>query len=220
MPAIFDILPTFSESPYSYIIVPIILVVSIIGFYYKPVFHALLLHPYEICRGKRLHTVLTSALIHRNWLHLLINAVLIYFLLFDLYGLIEQEQSAQAALLLSLLLISSFIGVPNLIQSYVKKNDFGYTAVGSSGLTFALYGFSFTYFPLEKTQSFWIEGIKTNSHLWLATLIVILLLAFIPKSKINRGLHLVAFLLGSISAILVRPQSLSEFIESYNFLLS
>jgi len=135
MPAVFDILPTFSESPYSYIIVPIILVISIVGFYYKPVFHALLLHPYEICRGKRLHTLLTSALIHRNWVHLLINALLIFGLLFDLFGVLKVEKGPILAYGLSLSLLLSFIIIPNLFLTYSYKDDFSYTAVGASGLT-------------------------------------------------------------------------------------
>ncbi|MGJ1385192.1 rhomboid family intramembrane serine protease [Sphingobacterium spiritivorum] len=215
MPAIFDILPTPAESPWSYTLVPVIIICSIIGFYYKPFFYKLLLHPYEICRGKRWHTLFTSALVHRSCIHLLVNVVLIYALLYDLFGLIKQEYGTNAAYLLSILIILCLVVIPNLFQTYIKKDDFTYTAVGASGLTFGLYGFSFLYFPLQKMSSFWIEAIKVSAQFWLAVLIVILLLSFVPKSKVNKGLHIFAFLLGSVLAFCVRPPAFLEFVNSF-----
>lgn len=210
---IFDILPYFHEAPWSYIVVPIMLITSIIGFYHKPFFHALLLHPYEVYRGKRLHTLLTSAFVHRNWLHLIINAFLIYGFGYDMFGNIEQESNTLTAYILTPILFSSIIVVPNLIQTIVKRQDFLFTAVGASGLSFGLYGFSFLYFPLQKTQSFWLPFVKISFHFWLCTLLVILLLSLSKHSKTNKSLHLTSYIFGSILALVIRSLSFKEILS-------
>ncbi|MGJ1266195.1 rhomboid family intramembrane serine protease [Sphingobacterium spiritivorum] len=217
MPAIFDILPTPAESPWSYTLVPVIIICSIIGFYYKPFFYKLLLHPYEICRGKRWHTLFTSALVHRSWIHLLVNVVLIYALLYDLFGLIKQEHGVITANICSFLFIVGFISIPNILLSVSKKNDFTFTAVGASGLTFALYGFSAMFFPLESRGSFLIKVVKNSGQYWLYFLAIILCLSFIKSLSINRKLHLVAFIIGSVCVYLIRPSAFIEFCKSLNF---
>lgn len=212
---IFDVLPYFHEAPWSYIMVPIMLVTSIIGFYHKPFLYALLLHPYEIYRGRRLHTLLTSAFVHRNWLHLTINALLIYGFGYDMFGNIEQENNRLTAYLLTPILFVILIVLPNLIQTYVKRNDFLFTAAGSSGLTFGLYGFSFLYFPLQKIQSIWFPFIKVSFHYWIYILIVIFMLTTIKSTKTNRVLHLSAYIQGSLLALIVRSKSVLEIISTF-----
>lgn len=213
---IFDVLPYFHEAPWSYIVVPIMLVTSIIGFYHKPFFYALLLHPYEIYRGRRLHTLLTSAFVHRNWLHLTINALLIYGFGYDMFGNIEQENNRLTAYLLTPILFVILIVLPNLIQTYVKRNDFLFTAAGSSGLTFGLYGFSFLYFPLQKIQSYWLSFVQISFHYWICTLLVIVLLTTVKSTMTNKHLHLSAFVIGSIIAVLVRFESIVEIVSTFH----
>ncbi len=206
----FEIFPTFSEAPYSYIVVPIILVCSMIGFYHKPFFHALILHPYEIARGKRIHTLLTSALVHRNGIHLLFNCIVIFGLGYDMFGNLNQESGIVIAWLFTPLLFTIMIILPNLLQYLQEKDNFTHTSIGASNLTFNLFGFSFLYFPLQPTQSFIIPFINNSAQYWLAVLLLLILLLTIPKSKINKKLHLIAYLTGSFLAIIIRPQSFLE----------
>jgi len=212
----FDIFPTFKEAPYSYIIVPVMLLSSIIGFYHKPYFYALLLHPYEVKRGKRVHTLFTSAFVHRNWLHLFFNTFVVFALSYDLYGCISQEYQEYISFLLTPLFISLLIIIPNLLQTQIRKNDFSFTSVGSSGLTFGLFGFGFLFFPLQKTSSFLIPIIKNSFDYWLSVLVLFVLLSFIPKTTVNRQLHLFAFLIGSMLSLLCRPQSIIEILLLLN----
>lgn len=214
---IFDILPYFHEAPWSYIVVPIMLITSIIGFYHKPFFHALLLHPYEVYRGKRLHTLLTSAFAHRNWLHLLNNLFIIYGFGYDMFGNIEQEKNTLTAYILTPILFSSIIVVPNLIQTIVKRQDFLFTAVGASGLSFGLYGFSALYFPLQKMRNLFLPSINNMFETWCLALLFLFSLTFIFRNGIvNRQLHISAFVWGSILALLIRIPAISEI---YNYLV-
>ncbi|WP_394675546.1 rhomboid family intramembrane serine protease [uncultured Sphingobacterium sp.] len=211
----FDIFPTFAEAPYSYIVVPIILVCSIIGFYNKSFFHALILHPYEIARGKRIHTLLTSALIHRNWIHLLFNCVVIFGLGYDMFGNLHQEYGTTVAYIGTIANFFLLIILPNLIQAFSKKNDFTFTAVGASGLSFGLFGFSALFFPLQKTTSHLFSFVQNTTHSWIVGLGILILLTFVGKlKKTNKQLHLVAYLIGSIVALVFRHTSIIEMYQA------
>lgn len=207
----FDVFPTFEEAPYSYILVPIMLISSIIGFYHKPYFYTLLLHPYEVYRGKRLHTLLTSAFVHRNWLHLFNNLLIVFGLGYDMFGNIEQECGMARAYIFTPVLCILLIVLPNIIQVFSKRNDFVFTAVGASGLSFGLYGFSALFFPLEQMRNLILPFVYNMFHNWLIGLFVLLLLTAINKNKIvNVRLHISSYVIGAVLALTSRPQSISE----------
>jgi len=206
----FDIFPTFEEAPYSYIIVPIMLVSSVIGFYHKPYFHTLLLHPYEVYRGKRVHTLLTSAFVHRNWLHLLFNLVAVFGLVYDLFGCMKQEYGLFAAMAYSPAVIIFLMIIPNIIQIWIKRNNFLFTAVGSSGLSSGLFGFSFLFFPLQHINHLFIPWIKNAVHYGLYVFVIMILLSSIRQLKINYSLHVTAYIIGSLMALLMRKESIFE----------
>ncbi|WP_164112875.1 rhomboid family intramembrane serine protease [Sphingobacterium luzhongxinii] len=212
--SLFDIFPTFAEAPYSYIVVPIMLVSSVIGFYHKPYFHALLLHPYEVYRGKRLHTLLTSAFVHRNWLHLINNLLIIYGLGYDMFGNIDQEYGLFAAYVWSPILWFALIVLPNVVQTLSKKDDFIFTAVGASGLSFGLYGFSALFFPLQKMGNFILPFVTNMFHNWLFGLVIVFLLSVLNRNRIvNSRLHLSAYFIGGILGFFVRPSAVVEIID-------
>lgn len=213
--SLFDIFPTFAEAPYSYIVVPIMLVSSIVGFYHKPYFHALLLHPYEVYRGKRLHTLLTSAFVHRNWLHLVNNLLIIYGLGYDMFGNIDQEYGEFSAYVLTPILWFTLTVFPNLVQTISKREDFMFTAVGASGLSFGLYGFSALFFPGQKMGNLIFPFITNMFHNWLLGLVVIYLLSVLNRNKIvNSRLHLSAYIIGGILGLVVRPSAVTEILDS------
>lgn len=206
----FDVFPTFKEAPYSYIIVPIILISSIIGFYNKSYFHALILHPYEIMRGKRIHTLFTSAFIHRNWMHLLFNTTVVYGLGYDMFGTTSQEYGTLTAYLLTPLLFLLLISLPNLLQCCQKRKDFFFTSMGASGLSFGLYGFSALFFPLQPMGTQRFPFISNALQGWICGLLILILLTQIKKSRINKYLHIAAYSIGALVALFVRPKSIIE----------
>jgi len=214
--SIFNFIPTFQESPLTYIIVPIILVSSIIGFYNKPYFHALLIHPYELFRGKRWHTLLTSAFLHRNWSHLLFNLLFIFVLSYDLYGSLKQVYPHISPLLLSIVICVLLVTLPNLAQSIHKRNDFMFTSMGASGLSFGLFGFSGMFLPTDNTDRFTLPFIGNAFFNWLVLLLILYIFTRIKRSNTtNVYLHLYAFLIGGILALIVRPEAVKEIISLF-----
>ncbi|QBQ41065.1 rhomboid family intramembrane serine protease [Sphingobacterium psychroaquaticum] len=214
--SIFDVLPTFQESPWTYIIVPLIFVSSIIGFYYKPYFYKLVLHPYEVCRGKRWHTLLTSAFVHRNWWHLLFNLLAIYVLTYDAYECVKQIYGKNVSICLSPIIYIVLITIPNILQTLRKKENFLFTTMGASGLSFGLYGFSGLFFPTETVSSFVLPFVGNFFFNWLSLLLILFLLTRVRKTTSqNVYLHLYAFLFGGLLAFIVRPNSFKEVLSLF-----
>lgn len=214
--SIFDVLPTFQESPWTYIIVPLIFVSSIIGFYYKPYFYKLVLHPYEVCRGKRWHTLLTSAFVHRNWWHLLFNSFIIFILTYDASECIKQIYGYSISIFLSPILYVALIVLPNLAQTFRKRKDFMFTTMGASGLSFGLYGFSGLFFPTDKASKVIIPFIGNTFFNWLFLLTILFLYTRIKRNNaVNVYLHLYAYLIGGLLALIVRPKAVLEILSLF-----
>lgn len=192
MPAFFDIFPTFTEAPLAWILLSIIPPVSIIAFYYKRLYHALLFHPYEVYRGKRRHTLLTSALIHKGWWHLTWNTVIIFGFSYDMFGVIRQEYEGSWPYVFSVLLTLLFALLPNLFISWKKKDDFTFTSLGASGLTYGLTGFCVIFYPLEEVNGSWLIPMKVTYQYWIFLWIVLFLFLY-RKNKTNHTLHFFAY---------------------------
>lgn len=212
MPAFFDIFPTFTEAPLAWILLLVIPTVSITAFYRKPLYYALLFHPYEVYRGKRRHTLLTSALIHKGWWHLIWNMAIIFGLSYDMFGLIRQEYHGILPYLFSALFTFLFIVIPNLFVLWRQKDNLTFTGVGASGLTYGLIGFCVMFYPLQEMSDSWIIPMKRSYQYWIV-LLLIFSSFLLRRNKINHSLHLFAYIQGTIIAMILRPVAIVEIIQ-------
>ena len=212
MPGFFDIFPTFYEAPLAWVLLALIVPVSIIAFYYKPLYHALLFHPYEVYRGKRSHTLFTSAFIHKGWWHLFWNMVIVFGLSYDMFGVIRQEYEGTLPYVFSLLLTLLFLLIPNLFVGWKARSDITFTSLGASGLTYGLIGFCVMFYPLQEMSDSWLIPMNRSYQYWIV-LLIIFSAFLLRKNKINHSLHLFAYMQGTISAIILRPTALIETAE-------
>ncbi|WP_028297776.1 rhomboid family intramembrane serine protease [Olivibacter sitiensis] len=210
----FSIFPTWQEAPQSYMLLLILLVGGVAGFSSKRFYQALIFHPYEVFRGRRIHTLLTSALIHRNWKHLLINMVAVFVLSYDFSRLIIQEYKVINYLWILIPFILSSIVLMNLLMGYLNKSNFLYTSIGVSGLSYSLLGVCISYFPTETMGDIYllkhILKMEYAYQYWIALLILFIILSFWRNSRINSKLHLFAYIYGSICAIVLHPYLFEE----------
>jgi len=203
------IFPTFAEAPFLWILLALIVPVTVTAFYYKPLYHALLFHPYEVFRGKRLHTLFTSVLVHRGWWHLFWNIALVFGLGTDLMGVFNQEYAGVNPHILFMAFVMVTIGLPNLLIGLRKKNEIAYTAAGVSGLAFGLIGATGLYFPMEEMGKSALNPFTHAYQYWIGFLVVFALLS-LRKNRTNSLLHLYAFLAGSLFSVILVPASLVE----------
>lgn len=210
--AFFNVFPYFYEAPLAYVLVFMILTTSLIGFHNKTFYNALIFHPYEVFKGKRIHTLLTSILIHRNWKHLLWNLVVIFGLTYDFIDILQQEYLASYSYFLYATLTITSVLLANIIVGLKQRQKFEFTSVGSSGLSYALVGATIMFYPLQKMSDSFLIRMELAYQYWILLFIIFVLLAF-RKSKVNHILHLYSFLLASLYILLLRPLVLHQIIN-------
>jgi membrane associated rhomboid family serine protease len=72
------------QTPVASLIFVITIITSIMAFYNESLIANLILHPYSVARKERVYTVITSGLIHGDWMHLAFNMFSYYFFAFNL----------------------------------------------------------------------------------------------------------------------------------------
>lgn len=132
----------------SYIIIALTAITSILAFNNRSLSEKLLFSPYMISRHRQGYRFLTHALVHGDWLHLLVNM----FVLLSFGQMVEMYFNLffgiKGAYLFSLLYIGGI--VLSSTPSYAKyKTDQYYRALGASGAVSAIVFASILIQPLS-----------------------------------------------------------------------
>lgn len=136
-------------------IVLITVVVSVLAFSNRELFRRLVFNAYDIKHFKNTYRFLSYALIHGDWIHLLVNMMVLY----SFGRIVEQYYGFYFSLKGILYYLLLYIGGTALstLPSYGKhKDDYSYTAVGASGAVSAVVFASIVFDPLNKIYIFLI----------------------------------------------------------------
>ncbi len=114
-----------TTAPVASFIFAITIATSLWAFYNETLYANLILHPATVSRGQRIYTVITSGMIHNDWMHLFFNMLSYSFFAFDLERVLGHWQFG---LLYVLCLILS-----DLPTVYKHKKDDWYYCLGASG---------------------------------------------------------------------------------------
>ncbi|RZK59209.1 MAG: rhomboid family intramembrane serine protease [Pedobacter sp.] len=208
--------PSFAVMPFTYTICALVILMSIIGFYHKPFYQFFIYHPYEVFRGNRIHTVFTSAFVHKNWWHLTFNIYIFYGVNRDIeYIILEDDYNKLWITIISLAIVVLGIVLPNIIDGQKEKKNVAFVSGGFSGATFCSLGFSGFYLPLDRSSKTYtlLPFLHYAYEFALTVFLVIFLLSLIfSKSKTNHKLHLYALVIGFLIAIIIRPTIILEII--------
>lgn len=209
--------PPFLEMPFTYTICLLVTISSTIGFYHKRYYHALIYHPYEVFRGKRLHTLFTSAFVHKKWWHLFFNLYIFYRVNRDIeYIIMEDDFSFSIIVLICILLVIIGVVLPNLIDGLKHKNNISYTSVGFSGAVFCSAGFCGLYLPLDELLKRHLLFPFLHHYYEVAFfgLAVFFTMALVFKNSktANHRLHFNALAIGCLLAVVLRPKLILEII--------
>lgn len=137
------------------IIIVISSLVSIAAFSNRELYRRLVFNAYDIKHFKHGYRFLSYALIHADWIHLLVNMMVLYSfgsVVEAYYGVIFAQKSIFYFLLL-------YVGgtVLSTTPAYGKyKDDYSYNAVGASGAVSAVVFASIVFDPLNKIYLFFI----------------------------------------------------------------
>ncbi|WP_257670188.1 rhomboid family intramembrane serine protease [Parapedobacter tibetensis] len=199
-------------TPVASIIFAFTIVTSIYTFSNHHLFGKFMLHPYSLSRGQRLHTLLTSGLIHRDWGHLLFNMLTFYFFGFSLEALLASLSAwghVQFAVIYILGLVLSDIGT--VIK---QKNNLSYYSLGASGAICAVL-FSFILFDPKMMLGIfmvipmpaWLFGILFLGYcVWASKN---------AKDNINHDAHFYGAIFGIVLTIIFYPWVIQHFIDQF-----
>ncbi len=195
-----------NQTPVASIIFIFTLITSIYAFNDPTVYGKFMLHPYSVYRKSKMFTVITSGMIHADWMHLIFNMMTFFFVAFNLEVMIGSWQFA-VIYLLSLILSD----IPSILK---HKDDFWYNSLGASGAISGVL-FSFILFqPLSKFYLFFIPiGIPAVLFGGLY-LVYCVYAARQSRDNINHDAHFFGALTGIIVTILIVPGIVPHFINT------
>jgi membrane associated rhomboid family serine protease len=124
------ILP-FTTMPATIIIMVIILIFSIMGFRNNLFYLKMIHHPGSLLKNKEYHRLLTSDLVHNDFLHLLVNEAMALFICGNLEEILRKQSVYGSLEFLYIYLFSHFAGV--VLTTIRHRKDFDYSSAGASG---------------------------------------------------------------------------------------
>ncbi len=134
-------------------IIALTVIVSLVAFNNRELFRRLVFSPYDIKHFKNSYRFLSYGLIHADWVHLLVNMMVLYS-----FGRIVEASYIGLfgikGILYYLLLYIGGIALSTLPSYGKHKNDYSYTAVGASGAVSAVVFASIIFSPLSKIYIF------------------------------------------------------------------
>lgn len=120
-----EIFIAIRDTPVASAIFAITLAISLLAFNSDELYERFILHPYSVAQGKRVYTLITSGLIHKDLQHLFFNMLSYYFFAFGLERYMGHWQFA--LLYIATLVLSD---LPTVVK---HKNDYWYHSLGASG---------------------------------------------------------------------------------------
>ena len=192
-------------APVASAIFAITILTSIMAFSNDNLYANMILHPYSVSRGQRVYTVITSGLIHNDWMHLIFNMLSYYFFAFKLETLLGHWQ-------FGLLYIISLI-LSDLPTVYKHRNDEWYHSLGASGAVSAVIFGAIMYNPLDKMM---ILPLPFGIPAVLFGVIYLVYCNYASKysrDNINHDAHLFGALSGLLITIILNPHIVNTFIN-------
>lgn len=188
----------YLNTPATYTLMLVILVISLITFFNKHLFAALLLHPYTVIRKRQYYRLITSDLVHNDLIHLVVNEWLLYVFGSDLEETLIKTHQNGSWLFWIVYLISMLTGA--VIVTARHYGDFTYSTAGASGSTM---GCMFSFILLNpKGSSLHLPVIGNIQNIYCGLLYIIFLILYRRKSgneMIDMELHFFGAL-GGIAA--------------------
>jgi membrane associated rhomboid family serine protease len=193
-----------THTPVASIIFLFTIITSLYAFNDQTLYGKFMLHPYSVSRRHKLYTLITSGLIHADWMHLIFNMMTFYFFAFQLEAMIGSWQFG----------VIYFFGlILSDIPSVIKhKNDMWYNSLGASG---AISAVLFSYILFQPFSSMMIFPIPIP--IWAIIFGPLYLVYCVYASKhsrdnINHDAHFFGALAGLIVTVLIVPGVIPHFL--------
>lgn len=191
------------------LIIAITAIVSIIAFGNHQLFRRMAFNAYDIKHFKNSYRFISYALVHADWIHLLVNMMVLYSFGRVVENYYEMLFGTKGMLYYILLYVGA--AALSTLPSYGKhKDNYSYTAVGASGAVSAVLFASIVFYPLGKITIFPIPiGIPAI----LFGPLFLVYSAYMSKKNIDNVGHDVHFwgaVFGFVFTIVLKPALLTN----------
>jgi len=192
-------------APVACIIFVITIITSLMAFSNENLYGKLILHPYNVSRGRYIYTVITSGLIHKDWMHLFFNMLSFYFFAFQLEPILGHWQFA--VLYIASLILSD---MPSVLK---HRENYNYYSLGASGAVSAVVFSAILYNPLAGMM---ILPIPISIPAVIFGILYLVYCSYASKysrDNINHDAHLYGALSGLMITIIFHPGILPGFFQ-------
>jgi membrane associated rhomboid family serine protease len=186
------------------------LLISVSAFYQRELMQKLIFHPQHIAKTGEYYRFLSSGFLHANWLHLLINVLVLWF-----FGRVVEQYFMLAFGQITGLVLYGAMYMTAIIVSelptYTKhKNHPQYASLGASGAVSAVVFSSILFQPLEYV---YLMGILPIPGIVFAILYLVYSAKMAQESRdnINHDAHFYGALWGLLFTIVFKPQVVIHF---------
>jgi membrane associated rhomboid family serine protease len=197
---------------FTLIIIIITSVVSLIAFSNGGVFNRLKFNAYAINNNREWYRFFSHALIHADWMHLLMNM----FVLYSFGGMVEDFYKFYFGSKGILYFLTLYVGsiVVSSIPSYEKhKNNAYYNAVGASGAVSAVLFASILFYPTGKIMFIFLPIPIPSFVFGILYLIYSAYMAKKNVDNVGHDAHFYGAVFGFLLTILFKPKLFMLFIN-------
>jgi membrane associated rhomboid family serine protease len=194
-----------SLAPVASFFFAITIIASLFAFNNEELYGKMMLHPHSIARKKHIYTLLTSGLIHKDWMHLIFNMISYYCFAFQLEVYIGHWQ-------FGVLYVASLI-LSDLPTVAKHKEDYWYHSLGASGAVSAVIFSYIMYSPMSKMM---IMPLPIPIPAILFGVLYLVYCHYASKhsrDNINHDAHLFGALCGVAITIILNPAIVPYFIR-------
>jgi len=197
-----DIIMTAPEPTF---IFAITIASSLWAFYNDTLYANMILHPYSVSRRQRVYTVITSGMIHNDYMHLFFNMLSYSFFAFDLEKVLGHWQ-------FGVLYVLSLI-LSDLPTVYKHRNDDWYHSLGASGAVSAVIFSAILYNPVTPMGLMIIPQLQLPSVVFgVLYLIYCNYASKRAQDNVNHDAHMFGALSGLLITIALDPHVVHSFI--------
>ncbi len=192
-------------APVASFIFAITIITTLLTFSNEELFGKLMMHPYSVYRKQNVYTLITSGLIHKDWMHLFFNMLSFYFFAFQLEPVLGHWQFGV------LYFISMILSdLPSVVK---HKDDYHYNSLGASGAISAVVFSAILYSPMSTIRIMILPIPMPAIVFGVLYLVYCSYASKYAKDHINHDAHLFGALSGVMLTIAMHPEVLPWFIH-------
>ena len=199
-----DLISVFTNMPVTWIIMTFMMMISITAFRKRNFYFKMILHPGSIVKRGEYYRLATFDFVHNDWMHLLINEVMAYFVCGELERFLDARYEHGSLNFLLIYLASHFSAAFAVTWRYRK--NYAYSSAGASG---SILGCMMSFMIISPDFiAFYLPVIGGVKNIFAGLILIAGLIIYQRRSgneMVDHELHLFGALGGIAATLIIFP---------------